>query len=113
MRHKIQVFVAVLLTYAFQLTVFLPVRTELAYSYHHWLGDSSVLPSLTRGFALAVLGPRPGVANLDRHLRVQHAPALRVLGEQLRPRRRAHLPARPVRSLAAVLRCMNSAPAGR
>ena len=57
MRHKLELFVAVVLTYAFQLTVFLPVRTELAYSYHHWLGDSIALPGLTRGFSLVVLGP--------------------------------------------------------
>ena len=58
MRHKAPVFVAVALTYAFQLTVFGPVKWQLAYSYHHWLGDPRLsMPSLTANWALPVLGP--------------------------------------------------------
>jgi len=57
-RQKVPVFLAVLLTYAFQLTVFLGVSSELAYTYHNWLGDRvPLMPSLTVDFALPVLGP--------------------------------------------------------
>ncbi len=58
MRHKVQVFLVIVLTYALQLTIFLAVRTELAYTYHHRFGDRLPhLPALTSGFALPILGP--------------------------------------------------------
>ena len=57
-RKKIPVLLAVLLTYAFQLTVFMIARTELAYSYHHRFGDLLPnLPALTVNVALPILGP--------------------------------------------------------
>jgi len=56
--RKIPAFAAILLTYAFHGVLFTGVRTELAYSFHHWLGDRARnLPSLTADFALPVLGP--------------------------------------------------------
>ena len=58
MREKIPLLLAVMLTYAFQLTVFMIARTELAYTYHHRLGDLLPnLPALTVNVALPILGP--------------------------------------------------------
>jgi hypothetical protein len=56
-RQKSLVFLAVALTYALQLTVFVGIRPELAYTLHHRLPDRALLPFLTSAFALPVLGP--------------------------------------------------------
>jgi hypothetical protein len=58
MRRKLPALVLVALTYLAQLMVFGGFRWELAYTFHHALGDRARhLPSLTTDFSLAILGP--------------------------------------------------------